>query len=468
MIQAGFFECDITPPYWTDCPGDFRKRKIRAFSDPLKARAMALSDGTSKAALIGIDNIGCGRIFLQKVKDALPDVNIILSASHTHYGGVLTDKFPGIDEADDVIRRIVLDEAVAHDPTYYDFCLRQIITAVTFAFERLQDVDFSFGSGRVENLIFNRRIRMKDGSVKTHAGKGNPDAAGYAGPVDDQLGVIGIWKKETDELLGFALNFSCHACINLEGATADFPGVAINTVRAVYGSQTGAVYINGASGDVTQIDNMSLKKDTGKPIAIKLGRAVGAEAIKILATADRGPVSTLKFLTQTYQNTRRPADAEEVKASYGKIQTFENSNDYKIASSLVKDDIARKAGPPPAADLSVLQIGPLVIGSTPCEMFAQYGLDFKAQSKFPFTWFSQLAFIYCYIPTPDAFDPVTGGGYEASTARFVPETGTEWLRRLCEMASQLTPEEAPKPETVAPVKETWGYNFKRKSLPNDK
>ncbi len=468
MIQAGFFECDITPPYMTDSPGSFSKRKIVRFCDPLKARAMALSDGTSKAAIIGIDNLGCGRKFLQKVKDALPDINIILSASHTHYGGVLYDNFPDIDKADDVIRRIVLEEAVSHDQTYYDFCLRQIITAVTFAFNNLQDVDFSFGSGRVENLIFNRRIRMKNGSVKTHAGKGNPDAVGYAGPVDDQLGVIGVWKKGSDELLGFALNFSCHACINLEGATADFPGVAVNTVRAVYGSQTGAVYVNGASGDVTQIDNMSLKKDTGRSIATKLGRAVGAEAIKILATADKGPVEKLAFLTQTYQNTRLPADAEEVKAAYSKIQTFENSNDYKIASSLVKDDISRKAGPPPAAPLSVLQIGPLVIGSTPCELFAQYALDFKAQSKFPFTWFSQLSYLYCYIPTPDAFDPITGGGYEASTARFVPETGPAWYKILCELTSQLTPEEAPQPETVAPVKETWGYNFKRKSLPNDK
>ena len=34
MIQAGFFECDITPPYWADCPGDFSKRRIKKISDP--------------------------------------------------------------------------------------------------------------------------------------------------------------------------------------------------------------------------------------------------------------------------------------------------------------------------------------------------------------------------------------------------------------------------------------------------
>ena len=463
MIQAGFYECDITPPYGAECPGGFRKRLIRKISDPLKVRAMALSDGSVKAVLIGIDNLGVGPDFLRKLKEALPGIAVVNSCSHTHYGGYLRDKFPGIDEADPLIRRMVLEESNCHEEYYYEFCLRQAVTAATFAFENLQDVDFSFGSGRVENLIFNRRIRMKDGSVKTHAGKGNPDSAGYAGPVDDQLGVMGVWKKGADGLLGFALNFSCHACINLEGATADFPGVAIDTVRAVYGSSTGAVYLNGASGDVTQIDNMSLKKDTGKPIAIKLGRAVGAEAIKILATADRGPIETLKYLSRIYQFRRQTSDPEEIREAYEKVRTYEDSSDYFIARTLVLDDVSRKLTPESSlqAELAVLQIGPLVIGSTPCEMFAQYALDFKARSKFPFTWLSQLSFILCYIPTPDAFDPKSGG-YEASTSKFVPETGNEMMAAIGELSQGLTPEAAPQPETVEPVSSAWGYNFKRK------
>ena len=466
MIQAGFYECDITPPYWADCPGDFRKRKILKISDPLKIRAMALSDGTKKIALIGADTIGCGAGFLRRLKERLPGISLIFSSSHTHYGGNLRDKFPGIDEADALIRRIVLDETVAHDANYYEFCLRQAVTAVTFAFEALQDVDFSFGSGRVENLIFNRRIRMKDGSVKTHAGKGNPDSVGYAGPVDDELGVMGVWKKGTAELLGFAFNFSCHSCINLEGATADYGGVAIQTVRAVYGTGTGAVFMYGAAGDVTQIDNMSLKKDMGKPVCIKLGRAVGAEAIKILATADRGPLETLNYLEQVYQLRLNSVDEDEIKAAYEKIQVYENSNDYKIASSLVQRSIVAKAEPNPKADLAVVQIGPLAIASTPCEMFAQFALDFKKQSHFPFTWMATLSFIRCYIPTADAFDPVTGGGYEASTAQFVPETGDEIAKIVSDLEHKLTPEKAPEPELVQPKNTAWGYNFKRKNLAN--
>ena len=116
MIKAGFFECDITPPYQADCPGDFGKRKIRKISDPLSVRAMALDDGSTRAALVGIDNIGVGKKFLTRLQEALPEIKIIFSASHTHYAGNLRDDFPGINEADDVIRRIVIAKLQSFSP----------------------------------------------------------------------------------------------------------------------------------------------------------------------------------------------------------------------------------------------------------------------------------------------------------------------------------------------------------------
>ncbi|MBQ6470683.1 MAG: hypothetical protein IJJ33_01745 [Victivallales bacterium] len=464
-MKAGFFECDITPPYGAECPGDFRKRRILKICGPLKVRALALTDGARKVALVGADNVGCGPAFLQELKRRLPGIAVVFSASHVHYGGNLYDKFPGIDTADATIRRIVLEERVSHDPNYYEYCLRQAVTAVTFAFENLQEAEFSFGSARIEGLIFNRRIRMKDGTVRTHAGKGNPDSVGFAGPVDDQLGCMGVWKKGTDELLGFAFNFSCHSCINLEGASADYAGIAIETVRAVYGSGIGAVFMYGAAGDVTQIDNMSMRKDMGRPVSVKLGRAVGAEAVRILATADRGEVVRLECLSGMYRLRPTEIDPAELQEARRKIQEPAVSADYRFACHLVTSDIRLKAEPELLkAELMALQVGPLLLYSAPCEMFAQFALDLKARSRFPFTWMANLSFLLCYIPTADAFDPKTGGGYEASTALFVPETGNEICQALAGLAERLVPEAAPEPETVEPAVQAWGYNFKRKDM----
>ena len=469
FVKVGFYECDITPPFGTERPGGFNKVLIKKISDPLKVRVMALSCEKNKIAVIGIDNIGVGSMFLKRLKTSLPDIKILVSASHTHYGGNLRDKID-VSKADPIVQRLYMQEGTYHDALYYEYCLRQTITAVTAAFENLQDVEFSFGRGKVENLIFNRRIRMKDGSTKTHPGKGNPDNVTYAGPVDDELGVIGIWKKGSDELLGFALNFSCHACINLEGATADFCGVAIDTVRAVYGKNAGAVYINGASGDVTQIDNLSLKKDTGKPIAIKLGRVIGGEAIKILANADKGPVTALNYFSEKYLAQRRPYipfAPEDVKKAYDVVRNSSDkrSVEYRRAKSIVKAAWSRSVNPvhnPFDMELAAVQIGPLVIGSTPGEMFAQFAFDFKKASKHQFSWFSQLSHGLCYIPTADAFDPKTGGGYETVSASFVPATGHEMVDVITRLVNKFEKAEAPIAETVPPVNTIWDANTVRK------
>jgi len=466
-MKAGFYECDITPPIGAERPADIRKRLVEKISDPLKIRVCILSDEKIKVALVGIDNCGVGDEFKNQVEAALPEYNLIISASHTHYGGNLWDKIPEIENAPKEIRKFALEDKTAYDEVYYTFCLKQFITAVKMADRDLTEVDFSFGNRRVENLIFNRRIRMKAGNVQTHPGKGNPDNLAYAGPVDDELGAVGIWKKGSDQLLGCILNFSCHACINLEGATADFPGVAIDTVRKVYGQDIGVVYLNGASGDVTQIDNLSLRRDSGKDIAVKLGRVIGAKAIEILATADRGACSTLRCLTKQLplkRNVHNILSEEELAECWSIVRdkNADRTSVYRAKGQIVDDFILQNTQKEPVENLKVLQIGPLVIGSSSGEPFAQYALDFKKASGFPFTWYSQLAGIELgYVPTPDCFDE-SGGGYETSIAKFAPETGREMICTLNELVSRLTPEAVPKPDEVKPVVKSWAYNFNKK------
>ena len=460
-MKAGFYECDITPPLGTECPGSFKKRLIMTIHDPLKVRACVLSDGAQKVALVGIDNIGVGRIFREKVEKQLAEYKLIISASHTHYGGNLWDEIPGIDCASDEIRQFALVDAVAYDPDYYAFCIKQFVTAVRMADTKLTEVEFSFGRRRVENLIFNRRIRMKDGNVQTHPGKGNPDSADYAGPVDDELGAVGVWKKGSDELLGCLINFSCHASIRLDGATADFPGVAVDTVRGVFGSDIGVVYLNGASGDVTQIDNLSLRRDKGGDIADKIGRVVGAKVIEILATADHGECDTLRYLTTLLPLERNVLSEEYLQECWRIVHEEPDSALAKLSKTQLVGEFEARNSPDPEEKLSVLQIGPLVIGSSGGEPFAQFALDFKKASPFPYTWYSQLSVLHSYIPTPDCFEG-EGGGYEKVTSKFAADTGTRMIETLLGMVSQLTPEDEPKPELVEPVVKAWAFNFERK------
>src|SRR5215217_14809 len=70
-------------------------------------------------------------------------------------------------------------------------------------------------------------------------------------------------------------------------------------------------------------------------------------------------------------------------------------------------------------ELHLLQVGPAVLAGTEGEPFAEIGLEIKAGSPWPTTWFGGYTAGWAgYIPTPDAYPQ---GGYEVDTSPFAPE-----------------------------------------------
>ncbi|MBP5181655.1 MAG: hypothetical protein J6331_01375, partial [Lentisphaeria bacterium] len=192
-------------------------------------------------------------------------------------------------------------------------------------------------------------------------------------------------------------------------------------------------------------------------------RAVGGEAVRLLAVADRGEVKTLRAIAQTVPVDRRIPDPEFLPMAYEMVKHYDPSqNSHHIAKTYVMTDISAKEDPNPLVTVQTLQLGPLVIGSTPGEIFSQYALNYKKDSPFPFTWYSQLSSrLLGYVPTPDCFE-LANGGYEAETAFFASDTGTRLLKELLRQRALLTPDKVPEGEKVAPSNAVWGYNFNKK------
>ena len=142
----------------------------------------------------------------------------------------------------------------------------------------------------------------------THPGQGNPAIVEPAGPTDPQVGVLGVWNAE-DQLLGCIVNFACHATTGPGGISADYVYYLEKTIRGTMGDQAVIVFLPGAAGDVTQVDNRNPYqiKQFGEVSARFVGGRVGAEAVKALLQVEQAaePLGPLVAQSRVLRIPRR-------------------------------------------------------------------------------------------------------------------------------------------------------------------
>lgn len=464
MIKAGFYEADITPGIGMERPADYRKVYIKEIGEELKVRSTFITDGTMQLAIAGVDTcVISGEVF-DAVQKEFPDTTLLLSPSHAHNGGPAKScKIP--EYYSERAKKIVRDETICGNPHYVMHVITQIITSIKMAQIRAEEVDLSFGRGNVEGVTFNRGFKMKNGHRATHPGKCNPDIVAPFAPIDTEVGTVGFWRKTDGSFLGCLVTFNCHGtCATSGPSNADWPGQTVRTIRAVMGEKTGVTYVYGCAGDITQVNNLSLSPvETGPASAEKIGVSVGAEALKILMRAERGPIRTLKRVRDQLLVKRRHPSRKTVENAIAVLDKGDkNSTEYQFAKQhfIAAELIAHE--PEIYIDVNAIQIGPLVIVSLPGEVFCCVGLDIKKDSAFPFTWVSSLAngSSVGYVPSADVLDPVTGGGYESRLTAgtcTVPETAENMTKKALELIEKLTPDAVPVGPQIEPVTTVWSY-----------
>jgi hypothetical protein len=92
---------------------------------------------------------------------------------------------------------------------------------------------------------------------------------------------------------------------------------------------------------------------------------------------------------------------------------------------------------PARMPVQVLKIGDICIGSSPCETFAETGLEFKNRSPFEKSFMVELSHAYLgYLPTPRHFEL---GGYETwpGTNYLEPQASVRMMDALLEMAGKI-------------------------------
>ena len=463
MIKAGFYETDITPAVGMERPGNYFKDFIQEIREELKVRASYITDGKTEVALVGVDTCSVSPEISGPVRAEFPGMTVLLSPSHIHNGGpAVGSKVP--EFYSELARKLRQDESIIGNPDYIRHIILQTISAIKMAKIKAEEVELSFGRGNVEGVVFNRGFKMKSGHRATHPGKCNPEIEAPFAPIDTEVGAVGFWKKASKEFLGCLVTFNCHGtCASVGGVNTDWPGQMIRTIKAVMGEKSGVTYLYGCAGDITQIDNLSLSPiEVGPEYAEKVGVSVGAEALKILMKAKKGEIETLKTAAETIKLQRRKPSRKTLDEALRIVRKWErDTTEFKFAKGrlMLGEIVAHE--PEMNTEIQTIQLGPLVIVTIPGELFCGIGLAIKAKSKFPFTWVSSLANSSIgYIPTSDALDPKTGGGYETrltSGTCAAPDTDKKLIGKSVEMIEKLNPDPVPTGPQIQPVTKIWEY-----------
>lgn len=469
-IKAGFAEQDITPALGMEQPGGYSKSFHLKFHDACKVRAAVFDDGKQRVALVGVDSLMLPRSLVQAAREeiakqcGIPGDCVMVGASHSHSSGPVGMVQPGeFDGADELVKRLAYEETSCANAGYLLTVRKAIADAVVWAEKNKAPALLGFGSGHEDKVSFNRRHRMKDGLTYTHPGVGNPDMLDYAGPIDPQVGVVAAWDLN-GQLLGVMVNFACHATAGPGGISANWIHYMEQTIQGALQSHAPVVFLQGACGDITQVDNLNpFKRPEAEEWSQRVGGRVGAEAVKtMLLMAKSGEIS-LDHRDKVWHMKRRTPSPEHLAKSLEIVQQPKpkgDTTDWLFAKEIVMLDNLIKRDPEPEVEVQAIQVGPAVFVSDPAEYFVENGLRIKKESPFPLTFPVELANGCAgYVPTEEAFGP-HGGGYETRLTLYSNlevTAGTQFADVGIALAKEMKPQDIPEPPRILTVGKAWHY-----------
>ncbi|MBN1124011.1 MAG: neutral/alkaline non-lysosomal ceramidase N-terminal domain-containing protein [Sedimentisphaerales bacterium] len=437
-LQAGVAEVDITPPVGYRMSGYFRERPSTGTANPLKAKALVLRQGHTKAAFVSCDIIGISPQVSEQARNLvskqtmIPHANIIVAATHSHtgplYWGALRDHFHA--------RAFAEKGRDPHETEDYSAKLiEDIVTAIGEANLATEPVRIKAGTAEQYGLSFNRRFHMKDGSVRFNPGVLNPDIVKPAGQIDPQVGIVMLYRPASHTPFAGLVNFTLH--LDTVGGTlygADYPFYIEQVLRGEYGDGFTLLFGTGTCGDINHIDVTKRERLKTETIGTTLGQTV-IEKSQTLNPMRRG---RLKVKRKTITWPLQKFDMEKIawaRESMYKIGTpdlpfLEQVKAYKIMA------IQARKSETIELETQVFQLGPdIAIVGLPGEAFIELGLAIKKASPFDTTLVIELC-NDCpgYLPTEKAFRE---GSYETVNSRIQPGGGEKLASAAIELLRDL-------------------------------
>lgn len=433
-MLVGFGSANITPAYGMEVPGGMSKRFTKGLHDDCLMSAAVFDDGENTVALVGVDALSIKHSMCERARAiiqeavGIPPEHVLFGASHSHSAGPSCQLFDS-----------------AFDPAYVEHMALQGATAVIDADRRKQQLRVGIGVGEARHVAFPRRWIMKDGTQRSHPRDDQANMDHPQGELDESVNVIGVADAD-GTLRGCVVNFTCHGTTGYGAgmASADWICVLRESLRGVFGPDFGVVYLQGACGDVTQVDNTA-PPDTvfsGPAAGRKVGGAVAGEAIKLLTQMQFEDTMAVSGARKSIElEPRRPSE-EQLEWARDHIDGSEPNknrwaNDGIWSREWLNLAAINEQEPVVPCELQAITIGDAAVAANPGEYFCKLGMDIKHGSPFPYTFAVELANgCVGYVPSEDAYD----GGYEsqmAPSSKLVPGSGEKIAAELVELLKSM-------------------------------
>lgn len=438
---AGVAQVDITPPV-----GYSHYRGVSTgVHDSLCAKAIVFGKGDQRFAVVICDLLYMDRNISSKARSiaahetGIPYSNMMIAATHDHTSPAYNVYIAELNESLRPASYVAPKTKDGED--YPDWLAKRIAQAIIDGNNASIPVNLETGTKSVGGIAFNRRSFLKDGTVRTNAGIGNPDIIGPAGPVDSTLGIILVRRISDNKPIACLSNFGLHA--DTFGGTefsADFPGFLANELRKEFGKDFVSIFGNGPCGDINHINVKSgSKRLSSREIGDELASAIKVEIPKLKKVKNSLLAARSEFVHVPLQQYSE----KEIKWALSKNQadSLYNENPYSLyheSAFLTRRRAVkiwhlyrmRKSGeaiPPTIGkgpwtlplEIQVFRIGEdVAIVGLPGEVFTELSMAIKEASPFKTTLVIECTNILLpYVPTERAFSQ---GSYETINSRLIP------------------------------------------------
>jgi len=435
-LRLGTAAVKITPPLGIPLAGYYSLRGSDGVLDELYAKAAVLDDGQTRAAMVVCDLITLPRNTVLAArkpverKTGIPGEHVMISATHTHTGPVLTcgssyDELTG--GAREPVKKYTADLP------------ERIAQAVVEAQQRLTPVRVSYARGREDRLAFNRRFWMDDGTVGWNPGKHNPHTIRPVGPVDPEIGVVYFEAAGGKPSLTY-VNYAMHPDTTGGLAfSADYPGVLARRLAEYEGPEMLTIFGNGACGNLNHVNVEWSNRQHGPTEAVRLGTILAGDVLK--AYMDLKPASdvSLRVRRQIVQLPPAKVTEEELAQARKIVQRGPRAKFLEQVQAYKAIDAAARQGQPWEAEVQIIALGKeLAWVALPGEVFVELGLNVKAVSRFRQTQIVELANgSFGYIPNRSAY---AEGNYEVVSARCAEGSGEMLVVAAARMLADLVPD----------------------------